>query len=229
MELIMLLEILRKEIAELGNTMVKDRLAHDGQGNISAFDREKDLIAITPSAVPYGERAPEDICVVNTDGILVDGRWKPTSEIALHLEFYRCREDVRAVVHTHPIYATVFGIIGVDAMPVVLNEAAMGLGGPLPVAPYARPGTRELAQITCRAAGVGVGAIMAHHGLVTVADRLSYAYMSTQAAEMTAHSIILARSMGENVITLSLEEARSLREMFLSSYSAKAIEPPGTP
>lgn len=221
----MLLEHLRKEIAELGRTMVRDGLAHNGQGNISAFDRKKGLIAITPSAVPYGERTPEDICVVEPNGKLVEGNWKPTSENALHLTFYRCRSDVRAVVHTHPPYATVFGIIGADAMPVVLNEAAMGLGGPLPVAPYARPGTQELADVTCAAAGDSVGAIMAHHGLVTVGDDLAAAYISTQSAETTAHTIILARSMGEQVVQIAQDEAQALRKIYLTSYAAQPVDP----
>jgi L-ribulose-5-phosphate 4-epimerase len=213
----MLLEM-RKAIVETGLRMVKDGVAHSGQGNISVFDRESGLVAITPSAVPYEDRTPEDICLVKLDGTLVEGPWKPTSELALHLIYYQNRTDIDAVVHTHAPYSTVFGIIGEDSMPVVLNEAAMGLGGPLPVAPYARPSTQELAETTYAATTDAMGVIMAHHGLITFGPDLSQAYDSTLSAESTAKTIILARSMGAGLVTLDLKEARELRQMFLEHY-----------
>jgi L-ribulose-5-phosphate 4-epimerase len=214
----MLLAELRKEIVEIGLRMVTDGVAHNGQGNISTFDRQQSLAAITPSAVPYKERQPEDICVVDLDGKLIEGKWKPTSELALHLIYYRNCEEIGAVVHTHAPYSTVFGVIGESSMPVVLNEAAMGLGGPLPVAPYARPATQELAEVTFQATGDAAGVIMAHHGLITIGKDLVQAYGATQAAEATARIIILARSMGANLVTLELQEARELRQMFLKHY-----------
>jgi len=209
---------MRKKIVEVGLRMVKDGLAHNGQGNISVFDRPLNLVAITPSAVPYEERQPEDICVVNLHGELVEGSWKPTSELALHLIYYRNRPDVNAVVHTHAPYSTVFGIIGEASMPAVLNEAAMNLGASLPVAPYARPATQELAEVAYTTTGGGVGAILAHHGLITVGADLEQAYNSTLAAEATARLIILARSMGASVIPLDAQEARELRQMYLEFY-----------
>lgn len=218
----MILEELRKEILAVSQTLIDKGVISDGQGNISAFAKEEGLIAITPSAVPYADREPRDICVVDKEGSLIEGRWQPTSEMALHLVFYRDRSDVSAVVHTHPPYTTVFGIIGSKPMPMVLNEAAMGLGGEVPVAPYGRPGTEELAEITCRAAGGGTAAIMAHHGLVTVGETLPQAVISTIAAEDTARAIILARSMGAQVQALAEAEVAVLREMFLGYQPQRA-------
>jgi L-ribulose-5-phosphate 4-epimerase len=214
----MLLNAVRKQIVEVGLRMQAAGLAHDGQGNISVFDRESGLVAITPSAVPYDARTPRDVCVIDLKGSLVEGRWKPTSELALHLIFYRKSTETNAVVHTHAPYATVFGIIGEDHMPVVLNEAAMGLGGPLPVAPYARPGTEELAEVTYQAGKDSVGAVMAHHGLLTFGTNLESAIGSTLAAEATARIIILARSMGVQPISIDEAEARLLRKGFLQTY-----------
>ncbi len=220
----MLLKELREEIVRTGLEMVSAKLAHNGQGNISAYDRENGLIAITPSAVPYSERQPEDICVVDIQGNVIEGNWMPTSEHALHMVFYRNRSDVNAVVHTHALHSTVFGVIGVDELPVVLNEAAMGMGGPIPVAPYGRPGTQELAEITYTATGDGVGAIMAHHGLVTVGRNLAQAYVSTQAIEATAKTVILARSMGAELVILDADEVNTLRDIYLNAYHAQKIE-----
>jgi ribulose-5-phosphate 4-epimerase/fuculose-1-phosphate aldolase len=122
--------------------------------------------------------------------------------LILQLHYYRNREDVNAVVHTHAPYTTVFGITDEKSMPVVLNEDAMELGGPLPVAPYACPGTKKLAKVTLEATGEAFGVIMAHHGLITIGVNLKAAYGSTLATEDTARTIILARSMGANVNAL---------------------------
>ena len=207
----MLLAGLREKVIEIGLQMLQDRLVHHGQGNISTIDRENGYIAITPSGMPYHRRQPEDICVIDIDQHIIEGRWRPTSEIALHMVFYRNRTNVNAVIHTHAPYATIYSIIGENRLPMVLNESAMCLGGPLPVTPYGRPGTQELAQITYDSIGNGVGAIMAHHGLVTVGATLEQAYDATLAAEATAQAIILARATGATVHTLTPEEITYLQ------------------
>lgn len=216
----MLLIEQRQEILEVSQQLIEDGVIVSGQGNLSYFDRESGFIAITPSAVPYDQRQVEDICVIDIDQNQIEGQWQPTSEIQLHMAYYQQRPDVNAVVHTHAPYATVFGIIGEGEMPMVLNEAAMGLGGPVPVAPYARPGTQELARTTVDATGQGVAVIMAHHGLVTVGKSLQEAYFSTTAAEHTARALFIARSMGSDVSVLSDHEVGALREMFLE-YQAR--------
>jgi L-ribulose-5-phosphate 4-epimerase len=211
----MLLEELRQQVVEFGCKMHDAKLVRDGQGNISILDENSGYIVITPSAVPYLTRKAEDICVVDRNRQLIEGNFAPTSEIALHMVFYQQRPDIRAVVHCHPHYSTAIGVIGEAEMPVVLNEAAFHLGAALPVAGYGRPGTEELANITVEATGPGVGAIMAHHGLVTIGKSLKFAYEATLAAEDTAQVIILARSMSGRVIPMDPEEASALRNMYL--------------
>ena len=209
----MLLKKQRTKIIAMGKQLMAAGLVHDGQGNLSIYDSASGYIAITPSAVPYAEREIEDICVVNLQGELIEGRWLPTSEIALHLIFYQQRNDVQAVVHTHAAFATAFSITGQAVLPILLNESAMALGGPVPVAPYGRPGTQELAQLTCDAAKDGNAAIMAHHGLVTVGSSLREAYRATLAVEATAQALFYARCMGGVVQALDDDEVFSLYEM----------------
>jgi L-fuculose-phosphate aldolase len=207
---------LRQELVDLGKNLVRQGLAHDGQGNLSVFDRESGLVAITPSAVNYAEREAKDICLVDQEGNQIEGRWTPTSEMALHLIFYQRREDVSAVVHTHAPFSSVFSIIGRVEMPMVLSEAAMALGGALQVAPYRRPGTHELADLaeqTCRSAA---GVILAHHGLVTVGSNLHLALQATLAAEFTARTLIMARSLGAEALELDDAEVAELRRLFLT-------------
>lgn len=217
----MKLQTEREKIVATGKKLLADGVIHDGQGNFSVFNRESGLVAITPSAVPYNERTPEDICVLDLDGNMVEGKWKSTSETFLHLIYYQKRTDVNAVIHTHALKSTVFGIIGNKPMPMVLNEASMGLGGSVPIAPYARPGTKELAEVTFNAVGDGFAAIMAHHGLITMGDTIEHAYFGTLAAEATAEVLIMAHSMCAKATVMSDEEVKILRGIFMGYKPTK--------
>jgi L-ribulose-5-phosphate 4-epimerase len=217
----MKLQTEREKIIATGKKLLADGVIHDGQGNFSVFNRESGLVAITPSAVPYNERTPEDICVVDLDGNMIEGKWKSTSETFLHLIYYQKRTDVNAVIHTHALKSTVFGIIGKEPMPMVLNEASMGLGGSVPIAPYARPGTKELAEVTFNAVGDGFAAIMAHHGLITMGDTIEHAYFGTLAAEATADVLIMAHSMGARATVMDDEEVKILRGIFMGYKPTK--------
>lgn len=219
----MLLEELRTKVLETALQMVKDGIAHGAQGNISALDRETGLIAITPSALPYAVMQVEDICVVDPFGKLVEAKWKATSETPMHTIFYRERPDVGAVVHSHAPYSTVFGITH-KPIPMVLTEAATCLTGPVPVAPYCRPGTEELARQLVEVLGEkGVAVVLAQHGLLTVGGDLGQAYDSTLAAETSARLTIMARSMGEPVHEMDPDEASFMREMYLTKYRPNPV------
>ena len=212
----------RKKILEISKKLVAAGVIQNGQGNVSIFNRENGLVAITPSAVPYKDRELEDICVVDLDGTKVEGKWKPTSETSMHLIYYKKRSDVNAVIHTHAPKATVFGIIGDEPMPMVLNEASTGIGGAVPIAPYGRPGTEELAEVTCEALGEGSAAIMAHHGLITVGSTINLAFIATISVESTADAIIMARSMGKEPIAMPDDEVKILRELMMGYKPRKA-------
>ena len=213
---------LKESVWSYARQMVTDGIAHRAQGNISLRQAESGLIAVTPSAIPYDRLQIDDIVVVDLDGRVVEGPWKPTSELLLHLAFYRARAEVGAVVHSHAPYATLFGVIG-EALPMLLTEAAACLGGPVPVAPYARPGTQELADGAVRIADRGSAVILANHGLVTVGPDLSSAYDATLAVETTARIAWMARAMGAGVNELPAEEVTAFRAAYLSKYRSEKL------
>ncbi len=214
---------LREEVYQYANQMVSDGLAYASQGNISQFDRLSGVIAITPTAIHYTIMKPDDICLVDLNGKTIDAKWKPTSEIALHLVFYQHRAEINAVVHTHAPYATVFGVVH-EPIPMILTEAASCLGSEIPVAPYQRPGTLELARSALDRMGDGVAVILENHGLVAIGENLARAYESTQAVETSARIAILARSMNKTPVLLNSKEVSELRENYLKSYHPKANE-----
>jgi ribulose-5-phosphate 4-epimerase/fuculose-1-phosphate aldolase len=135
----------------------------------------------------------------------------------MHTIFYREREDVHAVVHTHAPYASVFAIIN-EPIPMVVTEAALCVGGPVPVSPYTRPGTDELAKVVLDTMGSGVSVLLAQHGLITVGHNLDEAYASTIATEVSARLTIFARSMGATPMPLDLDEVAELRQLYLKHY-----------
>jgi L-fuculose-phosphate aldolase len=213
----MLLKALREEVLEKSLSMIRDGLAFGSGGNISALDPESGLIAITPSAIEYLKMKPEDVVVVDKNGKLVEGQWKPTSESPMHTIFYRERDDVGAVVHTHAPHASVFAIVN-EPIPMVVTESALCLGGPVQVDPYVRPGTEELARSVLEAMGSGVAVLMGQHGLITAGHNLDEAYASTIAAEVSARFTIMARSMGKEPKYLDQGEVSYLRELYLKHY-----------
>jgi L-ribulose-5-phosphate 4-epimerase len=219
----MLLETLRAEVLATALRMVEDGLAHGAQGNISARDPESGLLAVTPSALEYSVMSAEDVVVVDVHGRVVEGRWRPTSETPMHTIFYRERPDVGAVVHTHSPFATTFAIAR-EPIPVVLAEAALCLGGVVPVAPYCRPGTELLARTVLETMGEGVGVLLANHGLITVVSHLAQAYAATIAAEQMARCVIWARSMGCQPVALPDDEVAALREIYLHHYRATSVD-----
>lgn len=211
---------LKESVWYFARQMAADGIAHRAQGNISLRHAESGLIAVTPSAIPYDRLQMDDIVVVDLDGVVVEGQWKPTSELRLHLAFCKARAEVNAVVHSHAPYATLFGVIG-EALPMLLTEAAACLGGPVPVAPYCRPGTQELGDSAVRIADKGSAVILANHGLVTVGPDLSSAYDATLAVESTARTVWMARAMGVEVNELPADEVKAFQAAYLSGYRAE--------
>ena len=93
------------------------------------------------------------------------GGMRPSSETRLHLEIYRRRADVRAVAHTHSIYASAAAVVGRD-IPPLIDEMLLTIGGPVKVSSYAFPGTQELAEAAYTALGDRNAALLRNHGVV---------------------------------------------------------------
>jgi L-fuculose-phosphate aldolase len=102
----MLLERERKLLVEHGRKLITHQLTTGTGGNLSVFQRQKGLIAITPTGLEYFDVEPEDIVVLQLNGEIVEGKRNPSSELAMHLFFYQHREDLNALVHVHSKYAT---------------------------------------------------------------------------------------------------------------------------
>jgi L-ribulose-5-phosphate 4-epimerase len=218
----MLLPELRRQVLAQARQIAADGLAHGAQGNVSALDRASGLVAVTPSAADYATMAAEDIVVIDLDGRVVEGRWRPTIETPLHTLFYRRRPDVGAVIHCHAPYASGFAA-ALRPIPLVLVEAAACVGAEIPCAPLMPSGTPEFAELMLDTIGAGVAAVMGQHGIVVCGASLGRAYATAVAVEDTARAYILARQIGVEPTPIPAETAAALHQWWLSKYQKVAL------
>ncbi len=169
----------RQQVAETALSLLETGLVVNTSGNASV--RVDDDIIITPSTREYDSLQAEDICVIDLDGKMTDGRYLPSSETPLHLAIYNSRPDIHAIVHTHSVHATAVSTL-VQELPAI-HYQMVDLGGPVPVAPYETFGSHELAASVLGVLTERTAALMQNHGSITVADTLKKALARTIALE----------------------------------------------
>lgn len=107
-----MLEELKKRVYEANMDLPKYNLVKFTWGNVSEIDREKGLFVIKPSGVDYDKLTPDDMVVVDLEGNVVEGRYKPSSDTPTHVELYKAFSKIGGIVHTHSTYATSFAQAG---------------------------------------------------------------------------------------------------------------------
>lgn len=109
-----MLEELKKQVYEANLLLPKYNMVTFTWGNVSGIDRENGLIVIKPSGVEYEQMQPEDMVVLDMDGKVVEGKYKPSSDTDTHLVLYKAWSGVGSIVHTHSKWATSFAQAGRD-------------------------------------------------------------------------------------------------------------------
>lgn len=206
----------RTEVLQTAQAMFHAGLVTGTAGNVSkrvGQRQGKILLAITPTQRPYPTMRPEDIVVIDEEGEPVAGEWPPSSESLLHIAIYRARPDVHAIVHTHSLYATVCAAAGLD-IPPILDEMVVYIGGPVCIAPYGFPGSRDLADRAVAALGDRCGVLLRHHGAVGVGRTLEQALQVCMLLERVAQVFILAKLLGD-VSPLAPEAVEAERAIYL--------------
>ena len=201
-------EQIRADIVEAGRRLYARSYIASNDGNISARLDEKRLIA-TPKSVCKGFMTPDMMVIVDYDGHKIAGERDPSTELPMHLEIYRNRADVNAVVHAHPPIATGFAVAGIPLTRAVLAEVITTLGS-IPIAEYGTPSTRELPDAVRKYIKAHDGMLLANHGAVTCGKDVLSAYYKMETIEHFANISLVARLLGrENLI--SREEVERLQ------------------
>jgi ribulose-5-phosphate 4-epimerase/fuculose-1-phosphate aldolase len=178
--------------------------SHRGSGGNVSVRVNETAMAITPSSIRYQELASADIHVVGFDLSVIEGndKLKPSVEAGMHSIIYRKRPDVNAVVHTHQIYGSVFGLINTP-IPALFDEVAFSLGEMVDIVPYALSGSSDLANNVAGKLSNNANAyIIQNHGILALGKNLDKAILHAELLEKVAHIFYLALSTGKPVDTL---------------------------
>ena len=211
-----MLDRLRKEICKLNQDLPHYGLVTWTSGNVSGRDPDSGLVVIKPSGVPFEELTPENQVIVDLQGNVVEGAFRPSSDVHAHLYVYRHRPDVMGVVHTHSNYATAFAALG-RPIPVYLTAIADEFGGPIPVGGYAKVGNDEIGREIVRAIGHSPAILMKNHGVFTVGPTPTAAVKAAVMTEDVARTVWLALQLGQPE-ELPEEEVTRARHRYVTEY-----------
>jgi L-fuculose-phosphate aldolase len=212
---------LRADIVEVGRRLYARAYTASNDGNISVR-LGADRLLMTPKSVCKGFMTPDMMCITDLEGRKLQGDRDPSSEMLMHLEVYRQRADVQAVVHAHPPIATGFAVAGIPLNKAVLAEVLTTLGS-IPIAEYATPSTSELPAAVRKYIKAHDGMLLANHGALTAGADLFAAYYKMETIEHFAKISLVARLLGgENLI--AREEVDRLQGL-RGTYGIKAPAP----
>jgi L-ribulose-5-phosphate 4-epimerase len=189
------LETQRQDLVRLHAELPRHGLVVWTGGNISVRDPDTGLIAIKPSGVRYDDLTAASMVVLDPDGTVVEGAFKPSSDTASHLYVYRHRPDVNGVVHTHSRYATAFAAVG-RSIPVYLTAQADEFGGEIPCAGFAFIGDDSIGQLVVDGIGRSPAILLKNHGVFTVGPTAEAAVKAAVMVEDIAATVWAALQIG---------------------------------
>jgi len=183
-------------VLDAAKDMLRRGLVEGTAGNISAR-RSDGNIVVTPSSVDYRDMQLDDLVLIDPQGAVLhaaDGR-SPSSEAKLHLACYQAFDDIGSVIHSHPVWATMFAIAH-EPIPACIDEFAVYCGGEVRCTEYAASGTPEVGTNAVKALEGRGAALIANHGLVAVGPRPDKVLHITALVERTAQIVWGARALG---------------------------------
>lgn len=203
---------LKYQVCDWAKRAYQDGLFEGTCGNLSAFDREKGIVVITPSGVSYDRYRPEDMVVIDLEGNVLEGNYAPSSEWIMHTMVYRQKPEVNAIIHTHSPYASAFAVRN-QPIPAVLIEMIPTLGGDVPLAEFGMPGTEEVGAQAVKALKGRGGCLLANHGVLAIGDTLERAFVRAGYVENAAKICSIAMSNG-TIVPLGEELCEAVREHY---------------
>ena len=212
---------LRELLCQVGRLMYRQGYVDGAAGNISVRLAD-DRFLMSPSGLATGFLKAEQLIVVNSAGERVgqpteaNANLRPTSESAMHLECYRQRDDVNAVVHAHPPTAVALTLVGFDFRQCIIPEMVVLLGM-VPTAPYSTPSSQENSDAITNLIREHDAIMLSNHGSLTVAKSLWDAYLMLESLEHGATILHRALQLSGDLNPIPTEQIAKLvayREQF---------------
>lgn len=190
-----MLETIKEQLVTLHLELPKNNLVMWTGGNVSQRDAETGLVVIKASGVRYEDLKPEHMVVVDLDGNVVEGNYKPSSDVFSHLYIYKHRPDVGGVVHTHSRYATAFAALG-RPIPCVITAMADEFGGPIPCGGFALIGDEAIGKVVVESIGRSPAVLLKNHGVFTIGKNATAAVKAAVMTEDVAATVWMALQIG---------------------------------
>jgi L-ribulose-5-phosphate 4-epimerase len=188
-------------------------------GNVSARDPKTGLVVIKASGIRYEEMRTQHMVVVDIDGKVVEGEYKPSSDLYSHLYIYKHRPDVNGVVHTHSVYATAFAAVN-KPIPVVLTAIADEFGGPIPCGGFALIGDDAIGKVVVESIGNSPAVLLKNHGVFTIGKNAKAAVKAAVMTEDNAKTVWLAMQIGTPDV-IPQEDVEKLHHRYTNVYGNK--------
>ena len=207
---------LKKQIVEIGRRIWTRGYVASNDGNITVMLNGNELLT-TPTGVSKGFMTTDMIIKCDKTGKVISGnsKYRPSSEVKMHLDVYNERPDIKSVVHAHPTYATSFAVAGIPLDKCVLPEAIIVIGA-VPIAPYGLPSTMEIPDKIRPYLKNSDAILLENHGALTLGTDLLNAYHKMETLEHTASIVWKAIQLGNLGVLPAVERDRlmTLREKF---------------
>ena len=188
----------KKTVLEAAQRMSQRGFVVGTAGNVSMRLRDiegRQLMAITSTGKHYDSTGVEDMVVVDFKGNVVEGQHTPSVETMMHIEVYKTRKKVNAVIHSHPVFSSAIAVAGLEIPPIVDDQITY-LGGGIKVADYAISGSQDLVENVISALGPRNAVLMANHGALCVGRDMREAFTNLEMLEKTAKIYINVLSIG---------------------------------
>lgn len=215
----MTLQSAKKELLRIGKIVYQRQYITGSEGNLSLRIGSNDIL-ITRSGVCKGELTFNDLMKLSLQKNAFNHSQKPSSEWQLHLEVYRQRPEIKAVIHAHPPYCISLSLAGISLEKPYTPESVLLLGA-VPTAPYGRPSTSQVSKSIQKYIKKTDIILLERHGSLTVGYTLKEAFQKLEILETTAKIVWLGRQAGI-IKPLSLKEAKELfalrREVYGLEY-----------
>ena len=201
-------EAVKLEICAVGRKLW-DRSYVDGNGGNISYRIGPNEVICTPTLVSKHDLTPDDLCMVDLDGVQVAGKKPRTSEILLHLEIYKAVPEAKAAVHCHPPHATAYAITGHVPPSRVIPEFEVFVGK-VAVSPYETPGTKAFAETVLPYVKQHNTVLLSNHGIICWGDTVTHAEWYAEVVDTYCWTLILASQLGVPISQISEKHTADL-------------------
>ncbi len=215
-----ILQDLKEQVIRTAKEMFKEGLIKSTFGVVSVRIPQTGYVIITPSGFCKTRVIAENLCIVDLDGKLIEGKFRPSSETSMHVYIHKQLKDANAVLHTHSPAATAFAIAQKEIL-CVSTEQSFAFGSRIPlVAEYFCPGTQDTEKLESIISALKKAkvALLKNHGVIIVGCDLEEALNNAIIVEDIATTVLYSCILGGFPNELTPEEIKEVRDFRLTRY-----------